>query len=275
MKHQLFVFSQAVKTFSQPKLCSQLRHGSLNSRQLTKLSLNIVQTHLHPDDSVDEEQHDDEQRDVGECLEGLYKSPQQRSDAFAPAQQLYQSHDTEETEEIDRNDARWFGSAAAGVFRRIYFGVNNIDKASEYNDEVENVPRVPEIIFESKCGEFEYKLEREHGSKNHVEYVECLGVEVGLSIELHRECYCVYHDKNENCILERLRCHKPPHFILYAMLGDVSETKTMRDDRNLIVSRVTREFQAAKEKQNHKNCEMSHNYPLEEMHTHKEKWKMN
>ena len=59
---------------------------------------------LHADDSVDEKEHDNEQGDVWQGLERFDKRPKQRSDAFASAQQLHQSHHTKQAEEVDGNE---------------------------------------------------------------------------------------------------------------------------------------------------------------------------
>lgn len=159
--------------------------------------------YLHANDSIDEEQHDDEEGDVGQCLEGLDECPQQRPDALAPTQEFHQSHDTEESEKVYRNDARRLRNAA-GVFRLINLRVNDVDETSEHNYEVEDIPGVPEIVFEAKSGKLEDKLECEDGRENHVENVEGVGVEVGLSVKLHRQRDCVYHNKNEDCVFEWL-----------------------------------------------------------------------
>jgi hypothetical protein len=44
--------------------------------------------YLHPDDSVDEEEHGDEQDDVGQSLEGLDKRPQENPDGVALTEKL-------------------------------------------------------------------------------------------------------------------------------------------------------------------------------------------
>lgn len=59
---------------------------------------------LHANDSVDEKEHDNEQGDVWQGLERLDERPKQRSDAFASAQQLHQSHHTKQAEEVDGNE---------------------------------------------------------------------------------------------------------------------------------------------------------------------------
>ena len=56
---------------------------------------------LHSDDAVDEEDETDEDGDPGQSLEGFDEGPEKGSDALALAQQFDQSHDTEETEEVD------------------------------------------------------------------------------------------------------------------------------------------------------------------------------
>ena len=56
---------------------------------------------LHPDDCVDEEQHGDEQDDVGQGLEGLNESPKQDSDGVTLPQELDQASGSEKTQKTD------------------------------------------------------------------------------------------------------------------------------------------------------------------------------
>lgn len=63
----------------------------------------VLLTHLHSNDRVDEEEHDNEQCNVRQSLERLDEGPQKRSNAFASAQKFHQSHDTEESEKVYRN----------------------------------------------------------------------------------------------------------------------------------------------------------------------------
>ena len=58
-------------------------------------------TYLHPDDSVDEEDEADEDCDPWQGLEGFDEGPEKGSNTLALAEQLDQTHDTEETEEVD------------------------------------------------------------------------------------------------------------------------------------------------------------------------------
>ena len=158
-------------------------------------------------------------------MEAFNESPKQRSNAFAPRQQLHQSHDTKQSKEIDRNYASSLLSARRHRLltrHRVHLRIDDVDEASEDNDEIENVPSVAKVIFKAKCGEFEDKFEREDGGEDHVEDVEDFGVFFWLSIELHRERDCVDHDENENCVFEWLRRHKPPNFVLNSVLWNVS-----------------------------------------------------
>lgn len=61
-------------------------------------------THLHAYHSINKKQHYNQQSYVWQSLERLDKRPEKRSDALAPAQQLHQSHHTEQSKEIDGND---------------------------------------------------------------------------------------------------------------------------------------------------------------------------
>lgn len=186
-------------------------------------------TNLHSNNSVDEEKHDDKQRDVRQSLKGLDEGPEKSTNTFAPTQKLHQSHDTKETEKVDRDDACRLCWAAAGMFRLINLGINDVDETSENDDEVENIPSVTKVILEPKSGKLEYKFKSENSSENHVEHVESVGVELRLSVEFHRKCDCVYHNQNKDCILKRLWRNKPPHFVLNAMFRDVSGNETRRN----------------------------------------------
>jgi len=56
---------------------------------------------LHADDAVDEEDETDQDGDPRQGLERLDEGPEECPDALALAEQLHQSHDTEQTEEVD------------------------------------------------------------------------------------------------------------------------------------------------------------------------------
>lgn len=58
-------------------------------------------TRLHADDGVDEEDHGDEQADVGQGLEGLDEGPEERPNAFSFTEQLNQPQHSEQTKEGD------------------------------------------------------------------------------------------------------------------------------------------------------------------------------
>lgn len=66
--------------------------------------ITTTHTHLHAYHSVNKKQHYNQQSYVWQSLEGLDKSPEERSDALASAQQLHQSHHTEQPKEIDGDD---------------------------------------------------------------------------------------------------------------------------------------------------------------------------
>lgn len=55
-------------------------------------------SYLHSDDGVDEEEHGDQQDDVGQGLEGLDERPEQDPDRVALAQQLDQAGRAEQAE---------------------------------------------------------------------------------------------------------------------------------------------------------------------------------
>ena len=54
---------------------------------------------LHADDGVDEEEHADEEDDVGQRLERLHERPQQDPDRLALAQQLDEAGGAEQPQE--------------------------------------------------------------------------------------------------------------------------------------------------------------------------------
>lgn len=56
---------------------------------------------MHSNHCVNKKQHQNEQRDVRQGLEGLDERPQKGPDAFPSGQQLHQPHHTEQSEEID------------------------------------------------------------------------------------------------------------------------------------------------------------------------------
>ena len=56
---------------------------------------------LHADDGVDEEQHGDEQDDVGEGLERLHEGPEEDADGVALPEKLHQAGSSEQTEKAD------------------------------------------------------------------------------------------------------------------------------------------------------------------------------
>lgn len=213
--------------------------------------------YLHSNNSVDEKQHNDEQGDVGKSLERLYEGPEKRSNAFTPAQQLHQSHDTKETEEVNGNDARRLCNAAS-IFRLINLGINDINEAPENDDEVENIPSVAKVVFETKSGQFKDKLEGEDGCENHVKHVERIRIELWLAIKLHGEGDCVDHNKDKDCVLERLRCNKPPNFVLNSVLRYVSETRTKTFPSSVFFG--TREMRMTESRENKPftRCKKSH-----------------
>lgn len=63
-------------------------------------------SNLHADDGVDEEEHGDEQADVGQSLEGLDEGPQKDPDGVTLSQQLDQASCSEQLQEahVERFD---------------------------------------------------------------------------------------------------------------------------------------------------------------------------
>lgn len=64
------------------------------------------QPHLHAHNSIDEEKEEDEQCNIWQCLETLYEGPEESADALSFGQQLDQTHDTKQTEEVDGEEIR-------------------------------------------------------------------------------------------------------------------------------------------------------------------------
>ena len=56
---------------------------------------------LHSDDGVDEEEHADQEDDVGQRLERLHERPQQDPDRLALTKQLYETGGAKQSEEAD------------------------------------------------------------------------------------------------------------------------------------------------------------------------------
>lgn len=69
-----------------------------NNAEIIRFS--VLSPYLHPNNSINEEQHKNQQSDIRQRLKGFDESPQQSPDAFAPGEQLYQPHHTEETKEV-------------------------------------------------------------------------------------------------------------------------------------------------------------------------------
>ncbi len=90
---------------------------------------------LHADDGVDEEEHGDEQDDVGQRLEGLHERPQQDPDGLALPQQLDQPGGAEQAEEAHVDEV-------LGELRH-----ERVHDAAHHRHEVEDVPRVFEIAL--------------------------------------------------------------------------------------------------------------------------------
>ena len=57
-----------------------------------------ISKYLHPNDGINEKQHGNKQNDIGQCFEGLYKSPQQDSNSVSLSQQLDQTSSSEQSE---------------------------------------------------------------------------------------------------------------------------------------------------------------------------------
>lgn len=49
-----------------------------------------------------------------------------------------------------------------------------------------------------------------------------MGIPFGLIVEFHSQCHRIYHNQNENRVLERLRCNEPPNFVLNPMFRYVA-----------------------------------------------------
>lgn len=56
---------------------------------------------LHSDNSVNKEEHDDQQSDVRQRLETFDESPEKRSNTLASTEQFHQTHHTEQAEEVN------------------------------------------------------------------------------------------------------------------------------------------------------------------------------
>ena len=56
---------------------------------------------VHANDGVDEEEHQYQQRNIWQRLQGLQEGPQERANAFTTRQQFDQTHGAEQAEEVD------------------------------------------------------------------------------------------------------------------------------------------------------------------------------
>lgn len=68
-------------------------------QQLLIQETDLCLTNLHADDCVDEEEHGDEQADVGQSLEGLDESPQENADGVTLSEQFDQASCSEQLQE--------------------------------------------------------------------------------------------------------------------------------------------------------------------------------
>ena len=64
---------------------------------------NTIITYLHANDTINEENETNQNGDPRQGLEGFDEGPQQSSDALAFAEKFHEPHDTEETEEVNRD----------------------------------------------------------------------------------------------------------------------------------------------------------------------------
>jgi len=79
--------------------------------------------------------------------------------------------------------------------------------------------------LKTKSSKFEDKFTGKDRRKKHIEIIQGIRVVVRLFVELHRQCYGVDHDENEDRVFERLRCHEPPNFVLDSLLGNVAANR--------------------------------------------------
>ena len=62
-----------------------------------------AKTYLHANNAIDEENETNQNGNPGQSLKGFDEGPKQSSNTFTFAQKFHEPHDTEETEEIDRD----------------------------------------------------------------------------------------------------------------------------------------------------------------------------
>lgn len=74
-------------------------HYRLQCQQLLIQETDLCLPNLHADDCVDEEEHGDEQADVGQSLEGLDKSPQENTDGVTLPEQFDQASCSKQLQE--------------------------------------------------------------------------------------------------------------------------------------------------------------------------------
>ena len=93
----------------------------------------FLEQDLHADDGVDEEQHGNEQDDVGQGLEGLDEGPEQDSDRVALSKQFHETCGTEQTEKTDVDEVFLQFKTVKGQFEgnfRVILTANSTMSAS-------------------------------------------------------------------------------------------------------------------------------------------------
>ena len=72
---------------------------------------------LHPDDGVDEEEHADQEDDVGQRLERLHEGPQQDPDRLALTEQLDETGGAKQSQEPDVDEILLKNSPTSSDFQ--------------------------------------------------------------------------------------------------------------------------------------------------------------
>lgn len=82
-----------------PNTCCQKHTLESNSKNEWLQRQVIRLPHLHADYCIDEEEHGDEQADVGQRFEGLHESPEENADGVALSKQLDEASGSKQLQE--------------------------------------------------------------------------------------------------------------------------------------------------------------------------------
>lgn len=94
------------------------------------------------------------------------------------------------------------------------------------------------VYLKPKSRQLKYKLQRKYGSKDQIQIVEHCRVLFRLLVELHGQSNRIDHNQYKNRVLEWLRGHEPPHFILDSMFWNVPSNRFCLQSKLYAISLV-------------------------------------